>query len=62
MVGFPPKSSIEKSGFPLFSPSILGYLNFRKPSYVPNVHTWIVWIILIGFWGPYNGFIRSPSI
>ena len=37
IVGFPPKSSIliGFSGFPLFSPSILGYHYFCKPHFVP---------------------------
>ena len=36
IVGFPPKSSIKKSGFPWFSPSILGYYHFRKPPYIAS--------------------------
>ena len=42
MVGFPPKSSIKKNGFPLFSPSILVVpLVVETPisPYYPHVHT-----------------------
>ena len=37
MWGFPPTSSIKKEGFPLFSPSILGYHYFWKHPNIPKI-------------------------